>query len=127
MPRKPGFLERFCIFAKQSLTNSELKYLHTNFVKIFKVVLSCDFACGENRYLSDFEVLEKTFGIPPRLFVGCRRLVLLSKFLHTNQHHVIALDLASDCKNNRAWTRAALQDAQLLGRKHQHFNINYVI
>ena len=29
---------------------------------------------------------------------------------------MIALDLASDCKQNRAWTRAALQDAQLLGK-----------
>ena len=41
---------------------------------------------------------------------------MLSKFLHTNQHHVIALDLASDCKQNRSWTRAALQDAIMLGK-----------
>ena len=68
------------------------------------------------KYLSDFEILKRTFGVPPRLFVGCRRLVFLSKLLHTNQHHVIALDLASDCKQNRSWVRAALQDAILLGR-----------
>ena len=85
-----------------------LKYLHTNFVKIFKVVLSCDFACGENRYLSDFDVLSQTFGVPPRVFVACRRLVLLSKLLHTKQHHLIVLDLASDCKQTRAWVLGKL-------------------
>ena len=66
-----------------SLVQSELKYLHTNFVKIFKIVLSCDFASDAKMYLSDFEVLERTFGIPPRLFVGCRLLVFLAKLLHT--------------------------------------------
>ena len=73
------------------LVQSEIKYLHTNFVKIFKVVLSCDFSSDEKMYLSDFAVLEKTFGVPPRLFVGCRRLAFLSKLLHTKQHHVIVL------------------------------------